>query len=127
MHFDDLAGDLIFVNGIEFTGYHGILPDELTHGRRYKVDLVIAYPFHQAAASDRISDTIDYRGLLTLVHRRGTQPDSRCNLIERLAVLIAEDILADTRAQSCAVTLWKFTTDLPVQSVAVRVVRHRKP
>jgi dihydroneopterin aldolase len=122
---DGLPGDLIFVNGIEFTGYHGLLPDEQRDGRRYRVDLVLEWPMEAVSRSDDIADTVDYRDLCDRVLELNAR--QRCNLIERLAVLIAEDILATTPAHACAVTLHKFATDLAAQSVAVRVVRRRAP
>ncbi len=124
MH-EELHGDLIVVNGIRFVGYHGILPEERRNGSRYRVDLVVECPMDEAARTDRISSTIDYRTLCKLVVERGT--GERRNLIEAVAGAIADDILRETPASACSVTLYKFPVDLDVESVAVRVVRRREP
>ncbi len=122
MH-EELTGDLIIVNGIRFVGYHGILPDERRNGSRYRVDLVVQCGMEEAARTDRIGSTIDYRKLCKLVIARGTGEPR--NLIEGVASDIADDILRETQATACSVTLHKFPADLDVASVAVRIVRRR--
>lgn len=120
----ELTGDCIFVNGIEFRGYHGILPEERRTGGRYRVDLAVQWPMDRAIRSDKIADTIDYRALCAIVLRRGT--GRRCNLIEKLAAGIADDILNETPVTACSVTLHKYPPDLAASSVTVKITRHRR-
>ncbi len=121
---EELTGDLIIVNGIQFVGYHGILPDERRNGCRYRADLQVQCSMEAASRTDKISATIDYRKLCAIVIARGT--GKRYNLIEAVATAIAEDILQETSATGCAVTLTKYPSEIDAESVAVRVVRRRE-
>ncbi len=122
MH-EELTGDLIMVSGIRFVGYHGILPEERRDGCRYRADIVVQCAMEAASRTDKISSTIDYRKLCRIVVERGT--GKRYNLIERVAGVIAEEILRETSATACAITLYKYPSDIEAESVAVRVVRKR--
>jgi dihydroneopterin aldolase len=52
----------LFVNGLEFYGYHGVPPEEQVIGHRYSIDLQITVRT-AATKSDQVSDTVDYGAL----------------------------------------------------------------
>ena len=82
--------DAVFVRGIEFEGNHGYTAAERRSTRRFRVSLTLELPLAAAAASDRISDTVDYFKVSEVVVALGTQSTYR--LIEALAGAIAKAI-----------------------------------
>lgn len=82
--------DSVFVRGLEFEGNHGNTAAERRGTRRFRVDLTIEYPLAAAAASDRLTDTIDYWKISEIVISLGTK--STYKLLEALAGAIARKI-----------------------------------
>ena len=102
----------IFVEGLEFTGAHGVYAEERRDGRRFRVDLSVDTDAELGARSDAIDDTIDYRGLAQIVLEVGHGPSR--SLIERLAAQILERVLERYPQVRCArVTIRKFATGVP--------------
>jgi 7,8-dihydroneopterin aldolase/epimerase/oxygenase len=75
--------DCVFVRGLEFEGNHGYTAAERRGTRRFRVDLTLELSLAAAAASDRISDTIDYWKVSEAVVAIGTK--STFKLLEALA------------------------------------------
>lgn len=50
----------IEVNGIKLYAFHGCLPEEGKIGGHYIVDVTMTTDFSEAAATDNLSQTIDY-------------------------------------------------------------------
>jgi dihydroneopterin aldolase len=84
--------DRMIVRGMEFFGYHGVLPEENRLGQRFVVDVELALDLEEAAVSDDLSKTVNYADLHARVKRIVEGPPSR--LIEALARRIATDLLA---------------------------------
>ena len=82
--------DSVFVRGLEFEGNHGYTAAERRGTRRFRVNLVLELPLIAAAASDKISDTIDYWKVSEVVVTIGTK--STFKLLEALAGAIAAKI-----------------------------------
>ena len=82
--------DSVFGRGLEFEGNHGNTAAERRGTRRFRVDLTIEYPLAAAAASDRLTDTIDYWKISEIVISLGTK--STYKLLEALAGAIARKI-----------------------------------
>jgi len=59
--------DRIFLEGMEFYGFHGVLPEEGVLGQRFIVDLEIYLDLSTAARTDRKEDTVDYSAVYDLV------------------------------------------------------------
>jgi dihydroneopterin aldolase len=83
--------DCIHVTGIRAYGYTGYLPEEQVLGQWFEVDVKLWLDLSQAAKTDAIADTIDYRQVITLVQH--LIKTSKFALIERLAGAIADSIL----------------------------------
>jgi 7,8-dihydroneopterin aldolase/epimerase/oxygenase len=82
--------DCVFVRGLEFEGNHGYTAAERRGTRRFRVNLALEMPLADAAASDRIADTVDYWKVSEVVVALGTKSTYR--LLEALAGAIATKI-----------------------------------
>jgi dihydroneopterin aldolase len=79
------------VEGLELFGRHGVLAEEAERGQRFLFDLRLELP-DERARSDRLGDTIDYREVVRAV--RGISDGRRFDLLEALALAVAEELLA---------------------------------
>ena len=79
----DSRSDCVFVRGLEFEGNHGYTAAERRGTRRFRVHLTLEAPLGSAAASDKISDTIDYWKVSEAAVAVGTKSTFR--LLEALA------------------------------------------
>lgn len=117
--------DRLRVSGIEVRGHHGVFDFERREGQRFIVDLVLGLDTRPAAASDDLTDTVDYG---TLVERvRSAVEHDPVDLIEKLAQRIADLCLADDRVQWTEVTLHK--PEAPIETtfgdVTLTITRSR--
>jgi len=82
--------DSVFVRGLEFEGNHGYTAAERRGTRRFRVNLTLNLSLAAAAATDRISDTVDYWKVSEIVVALGTK--STYKLLEALAGAIGAKI-----------------------------------
>ncbi len=118
--------DCIFLRGLAFFGFHGNIPAEALNGQKFLVDLELRVDASRAATTDRLEDTIDYSAVYAAVSH--LVEENRFNLLETLAVRIAETLLASfERIDSVAVGVRKPQAPLPgiFEEVAVSVERSR--
>jgi dihydroneopterin aldolase len=111
--------------GLTVFGRHGYLEEERRVGQRFLVDLWVDVA-EEAAASDRIEETVDYRRLASLVDEVFTGP-SRL-LLEGLAGAIADGVLARFEAVlrvRVRVRKPDVVLEPPVEHAAVIVERER--
>lgn len=118
--------DSLHLTGIRVYGYSGALPEEQVLGQWFEVDLVITLDLSKSGRSDRLADTLDYRGVLAQVHH--LVKSSRFNLIERLATAIADQILTEPQVQQVQVRLTKLAAPIPdfTGKVTVALTRTRQ-
>lgn len=90
---DDFA-DRLSLLGMRFEALHGVLDRERVEPQPFEVDLVLHADLDDAARTDALDDTVDYRGLHELVDSIVMGPSF--NLIEGLAGAIARAALAAT-------------------------------
>ena len=76
--------------GLEIFGYHGVEEDERRAGQPFLFDVSLGV--HEAAASDRLEDTVDYRDVAACV--REVSDGRQFQLLEALAAAVADAILA---------------------------------
>lgn len=105
------VADSVFIRGLEFEANHGYTAAERRATRRFRVDLDIQCSLSQASASDRLSDTIDYRRVCEVVMRTGTE--STFKLLEALAGRIGRAILELYPGVSVTVELHKLAPPCP--------------
>ena len=95
----------IWLRGVRFYAYHGVLPQERRVGGEFLVNLRVGYPLDKAILSDDVADTLDYAALYGVVKTEMMQPS---RLLEHVAGRIAETILERfPQAQSIELKLTK--------------------
>lgn len=113
--------DRIVLKGIRGFGYHGVLPHERTHGQEFIVDLEVEANFDACATSDDVADTVNYAELAQIAHDAIVGP--ACNLIEKLADVIAGNCLQLDGVERVCVTVHKPSAPIEVPFENVSVVR----
>ena len=99
-------GIVRLINAV-FYAHHGVMQEEHKIGGRYEVDVEMEVDFASAGASDNLEDTADYVVVYNLIKQIVTE--NKFYLIEKLAFLIAEAILAEvTIIFSAQVTVRKI-------------------
>ncbi len=117
--------DRILLQGVEAIGHHGVLEVEKQTGQPFIVDVVIELDLSQAGRSDALGDTVSYADVAGDVMSRITGPPF--DLIERLAEVIADDVLARPLVEATEVTVHKPQAPVghPFTDVQVQVRRER--
>jgi len=93
------------VNAV-FYAHHGVMQEEHRIGGRYEVDVAMELSIEEAARNDRLGATVDYGTIYDLVEELVTK--NQFYLIERLAYLIADEVLAtQERVEAVEVTVRK--------------------
>lgn len=118
--------DRITLTGITAKGYHGVLDFEKRDGQPFVVDATLYSNFSAAAATDDLTKTTNYALVAELINREITT--GSLDLIETLAMNIAEGILADFEridAVEIKVSKPQAPIEVPFGYVAVSVFRER--
>jgi dihydroneopterin aldolase len=117
--------DKILLSGIRFHGYHGLTRMEREVGGRYSIDLELMVDYSKSLASDRISDTLDYRKVHRIVQEIGRGESFR--LIEALAGRIVTALFEQVPVDEILIRVRKETPVLDgiVESVGVELRRTR--
>jgi len=117
--------DRIDLTGIEVRARHGALPEEKTRNQLFFVDVGVFLDTTAAAASDELTDTIDYGALARGVHY--VVAGESHNLIETVANRVAALVMEDLRVERVIVTVHKPEAPIPVEfgDVSVTVDRTR--
>lgn len=117
--------DVITIRGISATGFHGVFDHERREGQTFVVDVKVATSFRVSAASDDVSDTLDY-GLMSQAVVEEIQ-GGPYNLIEKLASVIVDRLMRDFAPLAVQVTVHKpqAPISVPFGDVAVTMSRSR--
>lgn len=116
--------DVVFLEGLQFYGYHGVNPEERSLGQRFLVDVELSTDLHPAGQSDDLTQTVNYSRVYTCVQMIVEGPPR--NLIEAVAEEIATALLADFPVSSATVTVRKPEVALRgamLRAAGVRIVR----
>lgn len=118
--------DRIELRGLRAFGHHGVFEHERRDGQQFVVDMTLSLDFSEAAATDNLAATVDYGQLADLAVRIVQGPPR--DLIETVAVEIADAVIADPRIDAVEVVLHKPSAPIPHSFADVRVVtsRHRE-
>ena len=118
--------DRITLTGVTAVGHHGVFDFERREGQPFVVDAVLYLDFAKAAESDDVRDTAHYGE----VAQRITEwiSGEPLNLIEALAVRIADGLLSEFRLEAVDITVHKpqAPIEVPFGDVAVSVHRARR-
>jgi dihydroneopterin aldolase len=97
--------DTVFLEGMQFYGYHGVNPEERSLGQRFLVDVALSAALETAGRSDNLDDTINYSAVYKRVRAIVEGPPRA--LIEAVAEEIAMTLLSEFPATSVVVTVRK--------------------
>jgi dihydroneopterin aldolase len=120
------ADDRIELRGLRLSGIVGVLPHERTQAQPLEVDLDLELDVAPAAASDDLTDTVDYGAVCDAVEAVVTT--TQFELLEALVVAVADAVLAvDARVDRVTVALRKLEppTSQQLATSGVRVTRER--
>ncbi len=82
----------IYLKKIRLYAYHGCMDEEKKIGSDYVIDLVVDTDLEASAKSDKLSDTVDYVALHSIVK---TEMEKRAHLLENVADRILMRILKE--------------------------------
>jgi 7,8-dihydroneopterin aldolase/epimerase/oxygenase len=100
-----------------------VLEHERRDGQDFVVDVTVWIDLDAAAASDDLSDTVDYGELAGRVV--GIVGGPARNLIEAVAADVAEDVMRDERIHAVEVVVHKPQAPIPLSFNDVSVVARR--
>ncbi len=101
--------DTVSLEGMEFYAHHGCFAEEQKIGTHFTVDVHVDANLSRAAASDLITDTLNYQEIYSMVKEEMEQPS---HLLEHVAGRIA---MALTRKME------------KIVRVTVKVYKHNPP
>lgn len=115
--------DRIALTGLRVFGRHGVFDHERRDGQEFGVDITAWLDLGAAAASDDLSETVDYGALAEQAAEIvGGEP---CDLVETVASRIVAAVLRDERVLAAEVTVHKPSAPLPAPVADVAVTIHR--
>jgi len=115
--------DNIVLQGVSARGNHGVLDFEKRDGQVFLVDVMISADLERAGRTDDLAATVNYAEVAADVVARITGPSF--DLIERLAEVIADDVLRHDLVDAVEVVVHKPQAPVgqPFTDVQVRVER----
>jgi dihydroneopterin aldolase len=117
--------DVIFLERMQFFGYHGFHAEEQRLGQRFEVDLSVETSTKSAGMTDQLIDTVSYSRLYAIA--RDIVEGEPKRLIEAVAEEIALAVLQeDRRIESATVTLRKPNAPIKGAVFAAAGVRIRR-
>ncbi|WP_105994625.1 dihydroneopterin aldolase [Staphylococcus simulans] len=116
--------DRIFLNGMRFYGYHGVLAAENEIGQIFVVDVELKTDLTAAGESDDVMDTVNYAEVYNDV--KSVMEGEPKKLLEHLAALIAKRINSHyNRVLETKVRITKETPPIPghYDGVGIEITR----
>jgi dihydroneopterin aldolase len=119
--------DRITLTGLRVFGHHGVFDHEKRDGQEFVVDVTAWLELSEAAATDKVENTLHYGELAERAAKIIAGPPR--DLIETVATEIAEDVMRwDERLHAIEVTIHKPGAPIPLtfDDVSVTIRRSRK-
>src|ERR1700693_5061643 len=117
--------DRIELEGMVFSGRHGVRPAEREQAQEFRVDVELDADLFPAGRSDRVEDTVDYRRVRAIA--KEVVEGESVQLIETLAGRIAQQVLDLERVVAVSVRIAKRPESMrPIEAAAVRIRRTRE-
>lgn len=118
--------DRVEIRGIEVLAKHGVLEEEQEKAQVFKIDVSAYMDLSKAGESDALTDALDY-SVLALEIREVVGSESH-RLIERVAVRVADVVMAHQQVERTVVTIHKpqAPIDLVFEDVSVTIERTRR-
>ncbi|UTR12471.1 dihydroneopterin aldolase [Evansella sp. LMS18] len=118
--------DKIYVNGMDFYGYHGVYEEENKLGQRFSADVILEMDTKEAGRTDNLNLTVNYAEVYEKV--KEIMEGEAVKLVETLTERIGAKLLADFKIVD-AVTVKVVKPNPPIpghyESVAVEIRRER--
>lgn len=120
------AADRITLAGMKFFAYHGATAVERAEGQEFVVDVELQVDAREAARTDDLDRTVDYRGVYDIVWELMRGEPRR--LLETVADAIARRLVTLDRVQAASVRVRKPQVRLPgpLEYSSVEVRRERR-
>ena len=118
--------DAIFITGLLVHAHHGVMRHETKVGQQFAIDLELAIDLAQAAATDKLVDTVSYASIVETATRAFTAKSYQ--LVEAAAGAIADEVLTSfPRVASVRVTVHKSHAPIAAifSDVGVTILRTR--
>jgi 7,8-dihydroneopterin aldolase/epimerase/oxygenase len=116
--------DRIVLEGMTFSGRHGVRPAERERAQHFKVDIEVETDLSVPGRTDRVEDSVDYR-LLRTIAKEVIEGES-VSLIETLADRIADRALQLPKVGVVSVRVAKQPASMrPIEAAAVHIKRTR--
>lgn len=116
--------DRIRLSGVTGHGFHGVFDHEKRDGQTFVVDVEVGAHLAAAGRTDELERTVNYGQIGALVRER--IEGEPFDLIERLAEVIAADVLAHRLVDVVTVTVHKPQAPVGVEFGDVEVVLRRR-
>lgn len=118
--------DILRLKNMAFYAFHGDDKNEQELGQRYEVDVEMKISSSVAAQEDDLKNTVNYKSVFSIVEKFAT--NKRYNLIETLAVKIADAILEKFAIPEVSVAVRKLKPPVHgiIDYVEVSLKRQRK-
>lgn len=97
--------DTVFIRDFRVRGKHGVAEHERQNEQDFIFDIEASCDTKKAAASDELSDTVDYIRFVDIIRQKVSEHSFY--LIERLGQTIADEILTDARISHLRITVRK--------------------
>ena len=115
--------DRIELRGLTVRGNHGVFDHERRDGQDFVIDVTVWIDLDAAAATDDLTDTLDYGTLAQRAAAIVAGPPR--NLIETVSAEIAEDVMTDERVHAVEVVVHTPSAPIPLTFSDVAVVARR--
>ncbi len=81
----------IFIEGLRFHAYHGVMPQERVVGHEFDVDIRLWVDYSDAIETDELTDTVNYAEVYEVIKAEMAVPSK---LVEHVTGRIAKSVLA---------------------------------
>lgn len=115
--------DTIHLQNIRAYGYTGFLAEERRLGQWFSVDVRLELSLEKAGQTDDIQDTLDYRGVIEQIQT--TIRTEKFLLLERLAYVLVEKVLAFPLVQAVTLRVTKVAPPIPDFNGQISIELHR--
>ena len=116
--------DRIVLEGMSFSGRHGVRPAEREQAQEFKVTVELEADLSEPGRTDRLEDTVDYTKVRAVA--RQVIEGEPAKLLETLAARIADGVLALPNVAAVTVRVAKRPPSMaPIDGAAVHIRRTR--
>jgi len=119
--------DKVTLSNMKFFGYHGCEEFEKRNGQIFEVDADILADLSAACRTDSLNDAVNYVDIFEKI--KDVMEKERYDLLERVAQLLADRVLEDSRVTAVVLRIRKPGVPLSgmLDGVQIEIQRERNP